>query len=119
MDDKEMQEKFLLVYLTVSQLAKCVILCYANSPEQTPTVMTECRNFIELCKPFNLAVRKKKLPANNKSLLLALDVIVGAQTCIENKKVFDDIAQFVVKTAADTVTDAIKILAVEIDHRSK
>jgi hypothetical protein len=119
MKKKEMLDRFQLVYVTTNELMKCVILGYMTTPEKTKAMKDECLHFIELCKPFHLALQKEKLPANNKALLIALDILLEAKECVKNKNVFDDIARVVVQVSSDILTENIKKLAVELDKYSK
>ncbi len=119
MKEQEMLKRFRLVYETITELMQCVILGYINSPEKTNTVKDECLHFIEICKPFHLALQKEKMPANNQALVIALDVLIGAKKCVANKNVFDDLASFIVTTSSDILTNQIKTLAVELDKYSK
>ena len=113
-----MLERFQLVYAITDQIMQCVILGYENLPEKSKAVENEYSRFIEICTPFALAMQKEKLPANNKALFIALDVLIGAKEYIKNENV-DDFAKFVVKTSAHILTDNVKKLAVELDKYSK
>ncbi len=97
---------------------QCVILGYENLPEKSKAVENEYSRFIEICTPFALAMQKEKLPANNKALFIALDVLIAAKEYIKNENV-DAFAKFVVKTSAHILTDNVKKLAVELDKYSK
>jgi len=119
MREKEMLERFQIVYAVTDQIMQCVILGYENSPEKTKAVENECSRFVKTCTPFALAMQKEKLPANNKTLVIALDILIAAKECVRNENVFDDFAKFVVKTSAHILTDNIKKLAVELDNYSK
>lgn len=119
MNKKEMLERFQLVYAVTDQIMQCVILGYANSPKKTELVKNQCSRFIEICTPFALAMQKEKLPANNKTLVIALDILLAAKECVENQNVFDELARYVIKTSSHIITDNVKILAVELDKYSK
>ena len=119
MNKKEMLERFQLVYAVTDQIMQCVILGYATLPEKTKAVENECLRFVEICTPFRLAMQKEKLPANNKTLIIALDILLAAKDCVRNENVFDEFAQFVVKTSAHILTDNVKKLAFELDKYSK
>ena len=114
-----MLEKFQLVYLTVDQLIKCVILSYVTSSDKTAAMKTECLNFIEKCQPFHLAMQKEKLPANNNALVIVLDIVISAKECAKNANVFDDIARLIVQSSSDILTDSVKKLAIELDNYYK
>lgn len=119
MNEKEMLERFQLVYAITDQIVQCVILGYAVSPEKTKAVKNEYSRFVKICTPFQLAMQKEKLPANNKTLIIALDILFAAKECVNNENVFDDFAKFVVKTSSHILTDNVKKLAVELDKYSK
>lgn len=119
MTKKEMLERFQLIYAITEQMMQCVILGYANLPEKTKAVKNESSRFIEICAPFAMAMQQGKLPANNKTLVIALDISLAAQECVRNEKVFDEFARFVIKMGSDILTDNIKKLAVELDKYSK
>ena len=118
-----MLEKFQLVYLTVDQLIKCVILSFASayitSPEKKAAIKSECLNFIEKCQPFHLAMQKEKLPANNNALVIVLDIAISAKECAKNEDAFDDTARLVVQTSSGILTESVKKLAIELDNYSK
>lgn len=114
-----MLERFQLVYAITDQMMQCVILGYANLTEKTKAVKNESSRFIEICAPFAMAMQKEKLPANDKTLIIALDISLAAQECVKNEKVFDEFARFVVKTSSHILNDNIKKLAVELDKYSK
>ncbi len=118
MNKKEMLERFQLVYAVTDQIMQCVILGYENLPEKNEAVKNEYSRFIKICTPFALAMQKEKLPANNKTLFIALDILIAAKEYAENENV-DDFAKFVVKTSSHILTDNIQKLAVELDKYSK
>ena len=119
MNKKEMLERFQLVYAITDQIMQCVILGYENLPEKNEAVKNEYSRFIKICTPFALAMQKEKLPANNKTLFIALDILLAAKDCVRNENVFDEFAQFVVKTSSHILTDNVKKLAFELDKYSK
>ena len=118
MNKKEMLERFQLVYAITDQIMQCVILGYENSPEKNEAVKNEYSRFIKICTPFALAMQKEKLPASNKALFIALDILIAAEEYARNENV-DDFAKFVVKTSSHILTDKIKKLAIELDKYSK
>jgi len=119
MNEKEMLEDFRLVYETTNELMKCVILGYVASPELNNEIKTECLHFMEICKPFHLAMAKEKLPANNEALAIVLDILIEAEKCAKNQNVFDNIERFVLKVSGEILTKKIKTLAAELNNHTK
>lgn len=121
MEDEKLLEKFGLIYATVMQLEKCVILQYALAPEKSDATKNECIKFIGLCRNFSQTVNaENKVRASHENLAKALDITLAARECIKNESVFNgEIEKIIISTSTDILVEGIKTLAVELDKRLK
>lgn len=120
MTDEQMLEKFGIVLMTVTHLAQAIIIEYAISKDKSEIAKNECRQFIDVCAPLDRVLTSgQKIPANNESLAMALDVLLKAQECIKNQKVFGKTHSTLIKISTDLTISSIKKLAIALDHRNK
>jgi len=117
MKDDNLLIKFGIVFTTVTQLAQAIILEYAISKDKSETAKNQCREFIDACIPLDTALTtQKKIPANNESLAMALDIVLKAQECIKNERVFDKTTRTLIKITTDITITSIKKLSIELDR---